>query len=149
VFDLVFALFANKWYQSMVRDSIEKKIRVLVPVPPPRSSSCRRRRQFLSPSSRQIRRLQRVEFHQGESAAAHNRGVRRSSTHPPRRSFFNQNHFPFAVPNRRRLFPSTKACAGRCRRSCAGRVFLSTAGKGSYRGIPLNTARIQISNQNR
>jgi hypothetical protein len=37
-----------------------------------------------------------------------------------------------------------------------GRVFLPTVGflplaggKGSYRGIPLNTARIQISNQNR
>jgi hypothetical protein len=32
VFDLVFALFANKWYQSLVRDSIEKKFRVSFPI---------------------------------------------------------------------------------------------------------------------
>jgi hypothetical protein len=40
VFDLVFALFANKWYQSLVRDSI-KKIRVstLFVAPPPPNPS--------------------------------------------------------------------------------------------------------------
>jgi hypothetical protein len=35
VFDLVFALFANKWYQSLVRDSIEKKLGFQVPAPSP------------------------------------------------------------------------------------------------------------------
>jgi hypothetical protein len=47
VFNLVFALLANKWYQSLVRDSIEKKL----------GFKSLRRRRYSSPHASRVRRF--------------------------------------------------------------------------------------------